>query len=473
VTRSRSAAALSIGLCACALTSPVAISTPLAPGELSRWWRRFNDPALDALEDEAFRLSPDARDQAAKLLEARATRAGQIAGTWPSGSATGNASHQASYTIGAPFDDLNPTSGATDTVTGNFNISWELDLFGRLAARRRIARADDAEARFNVEGLRASLAAGVADAYFQSRGLVIQLDDARETLRIQNDLLTIARRRAQAGAGPEDEIDRVASQVAQSEAQVTDLEAQLADERRQLLILVGRALPQIDDLSLAGDPPAVPDIPGNVPSDLLTRRPDIREAEFRLRAELGTATLAHRAIFPTITLLPGLGVSSTSAPGVSYIPPSTLVTTQQVTTIGFWSIGAGISQPTLDIPRLLHEAKAEDARARQAAIAYEKTVRTAFGEAQNALADVAAGRKAAARLDDGAARARRAYEASKRRYAQGLDDLTATLTAEQSWRAIHTALTSERIDTLRRAVRAYKALGGGWDDAGAGAGRIG
>jgi multidrug efflux system outer membrane protein len=435
---------------------------PLAAAALDQWWRLFDDPTLDALEAEAATSAIDARTAAARILEARATRAAQTAATWPSGSITGNASDQQSYDIGAAGNNLNPTSGVTKSVSGNFNVSWELDLFGRLAVARRVANADAAEARFNVEGTRAALAAAVADSYFQGKGFAIQLADAKETLRIQSDLLAVARRRADAGAGPQDEVDRVAGLVAQAEAQVGDLQSQLDSSRIRLLILVGRDLSAMGDVDLATAPPEPPATPLALPSQLLTRRPDIREAEFRLRAELGTARLAHLSIFPTITLLPGLGLSSIEGPGVSFIPPTTLITTQQTTTTGFWTLAAGVTQPTFDIPKLLDQAHAEDARAKQAAIAYESTVRNAFGEAQTAVIDLEAGRRATKVLIDGEVHARRAYEASRRRYAEGLDDLTATLSAEQSWRTIHSALTSERIDTLRRAVRTRKALGGGW-----------
>jgi NodT family efflux transporter outer membrane factor (OMF) lipoprotein len=438
-------------------------SSLLAPATLDRWWALFSDPTLDALEAEALGGSPDAQTLAARLLEAKATRRAQTAATLPSGSASANASRQRSYAIGAAGADLSAASGTTDTVAANLNVSWELDLFGRLKTARRVANASAAEARFNVEGSRAALAADVADAYFQARGLVTQLTDARETLRIQNDLLDIARRRAEAGAGPPDAVDEVVGQVAQARAQIADLRAQLEDTRRRLLILAGRDLRAVDDLPFAGEPPTAPAPPAALPAELLTRRPDIREAEYRLRAELGTAHLAHLAVFPTLTLLPGLGGSSIAQPGVSYIPPTTLITSQQVTTSGFWTLAAGLTAPTLDIPKLLDQAKAEDARARQAAIAYEKTVRNAFGEARGALTDLEAGERASALLTDGEARARRAYDASRRRYAEGLDDLSATLTAEQSWRTIRSALTSERVETLRRAVRTYKALGGGWD----------
>ena len=446
-----------------------AAAQALAPLALDRWWRMFNDPTLDALEDEAFRVSPDIRTAAARILEARANRAARIADTLPTGEITGNASHQAAYAIGLTGSDLSPTTGVTDTAIGNFNVSWELDLFGRLATQRRIARATDIEARFAVEGTKAALAADVADSYFQVRGYANQLDDALASVRIERDLLDIARRKAAVGAGPQDEVDRVAAEAERSQSLATDIESQLEGARRRLLILVGRDLRDTSDLPLAGDPPTVPPTPAALPSELLARRPDIREAEFRLRAELGTASLAHRAIFPTITLLPALGFNATSEPGVSYVPPTTLITQQETSATGLWSLAAGISIPVLDIPRLLDQAHAEDARARQVAIAYEKTVRTAFGEAQNDLTDLAAGERATALLTQSELHAHRAYDASRRRYAEGLDDLTATLTAEQTWRRIRLALTTERVDTLRRAVRTYKALGGGWSYAGGGA----
>lgn len=447
-----------------------AAAQALAPLALDRWWLLFDDPTLNALEDEAFRVSPDIRTAAARILEASATRAGQIAQTWPQGEITGNASHQAAYAVGLTGSDLSSTTGVTNSAVGNFNVSWELDLFGRLKAQRRIARATDVEARFAVEGTKAALAADVADAYFQMRGFANQLDDALASVRIERDLLDIARRKAAVGAGPQDEVDRVAAEAERSQALAADIESQLEGARRQLLILVGRDLRETANLPLTGDPPAVPPTPAALPSDLLARRPDIREAEFRLRAELGTVSLAHRAIFPTITLLPGLGLNATSAPGVSFIPPTTLITQQETSVTGFWSMAVGLSVPVLDIPKLLDQAHAEDARARQVAIAYEKTVRTAFGEAQNALTDLTAGEQATALLTQSELHAHRAYDASRRRYGEGLDDLTATLTAEQTWRRIRLALTNERVDTLRRAVRTYKALGGGWNYAGGGAG---
>jgi NodT family efflux transporter outer membrane factor (OMF) lipoprotein len=434
----------------------------LTPAQLDRWWLLFNDPQLNALEDEAFARSPDARTAAARVLEARATRSSAIEQTLPTGDIQGQASHQRAYNLGASSNDLFPIGGTTDTEQANFNVSWELDLFGRLATKRRIAKANYIAARFDIEGVRASLAASVADNYFQARGLAIQLDDARESARIEAELQKVASEKAAIGIGAATDADRVAGDLAQANAQVETFEAQLHAAQRQLLILVGRPFEPTANLPLDAtvyDPPATP---AAVPGSLLARRPDVRESEAQFRAEAGTATLAHLAIFPTFTLLPGLGASNITQPGVAFTPPAHLVPAQQTTSLGFWSLGAGVSVPVLDIPHLLSDAKAEDSRTQQAAIKYEKTVQTAYGEAENALVALEAGERGAAILAAGEVRAHRASDAARRLYGMGLNDITAALSAEQAWRTTRSALTSARVAALRQAVTTYKALGGGW-----------
>ena len=469
-------------LCACATAPhrapdvrlPAAYEAPagsaaLAPEILDRWWLLFNDPQLTALEDEAAREAPDARTAAARVLEAKATRDSQTAQTLPTGDIAGNISRQHAVNIGGASNSLFPVGGNTDSETLNFNVSWELDLFGRLATARKVANADLAAARFNIEGTRASLAASVADNYFQARGLAVQLADARESERIEGQLQAVAQQRAALGLGAIIEADRVAGDLAQARAQADDLEAQIHIAQRQLLILVGRGIDPTASLPVEARAPDAPAPPAAIPGDLLSRRPDVREAEAHLRSQAGTARLRHLAIFPTFTLLPGLGLSNTTAPGVTFIPPATLVPAQQTTSLGFWTLGAGVTVPVLDIPKLLFDAKAEDARTEQAVIAYEKTVQTAYGEAENALVNLGAGERAVAVLTDGEARAHRASDGTRKLYAMGLDDLTTALTAEQAWRTTKSALTAERVQALRRAVQTYKALGGGWAFAASGA----
>jgi NodT family efflux transporter outer membrane factor (OMF) lipoprotein len=434
----------------------------LSAAQLDRWWLLFNDAELNTLEDEAFAHSPDARTAAARVLEARATRNAAIDQTLPTGQIQANATRQRAYNIGSASNALFPVGGTTDTEQANFDVSWELDLFGRLADKRRIAKANFVAARFDIEGTRASLAASVADSYFQARGLAIQLADAEESARIEGELQTVAQEKATVGIGAATDADRVAGDLAQARAQVETIQAQLHAARRELLILVGRPFEPTANLPVDAtvyDPPATP---AAVPGSLLARRPDVRESEAQFRAEAGTATLARKAIFPTFTLLPGLGASNTTQPGVAFIPPATLIPQQQTTSLGFWSLGAGVTVPVLDIPRLLSEAKAEDARTEQAAIKYEKTVQTAYGEAENALVTLGAEERGAVILAAGEVRAHRASDAARRLYGMGLNDITAALSAEQAWRTTQSALTSARVTALRQAVTTYKALGGGW-----------
>jgi outer membrane protein TolC len=127
-----------------------------------------------------------------------------------------------------------------------------------------------------------------------------------------------------------------------------------------------------------------------------------------------------------------------------------------------WSIGANATQPVLDIPQLLAELRAQNARTEQAVIAYEKAVQTAFGEAEGALVRLDADRRRLNLLTQGEVRAGRAYKASRIGYDRGLSDLETTLNAERSWRAARTQLTSAQVQALRQTVQAYKALGGGW-----------
>jgi NodT family efflux transporter outer membrane factor (OMF) lipoprotein len=451
------------------VTMPAAYDTAaggatLAPAELDRWWLLFKDPQLNALEDEAFRLSPDEQTAASRILEARATENSRVAQTFPTGAIQGELSRQSASNAGAPQpDSLFPVGGVTTIRQAEFNPSWEIDLFGRLATQRKIAKANFLASRFDIEGTRASLAASVADDYFLIRGLAIQLADAKETARIETELERVASEKAKFGLGPASDADRIAGDLSQANAQVESLQAQLHAVQRQLLILVGRPFEPTANLPADAEVYPPPAIPASVPGDLLTRRPDIRESEQQFRAQSGTAKLRHLAIFPTFTLLPGAGINSTTQPSVGFDPTTQyLFPIQQTTALGTWTIAGSVSQPIFDIPHLLYDAKAEDARTAQAAIAYEKTVQTAYGEAENALVTLAAAERAAVVLDDGEARAHRAYNDADRLYRMGLDDITTTLSAEQAWRTTQTALTTARVTALRQAVATYKALGGGW-----------
>jgi NodT family efflux transporter outer membrane factor (OMF) lipoprotein len=466
------AAALALGACASDarkpnVTLPAAYEAPagtaaLTPIQLDRWWLIFGDDELNGLEDQALKASPDVKTQIARLREASATRNSSIDQTYPTGNFTGSTTRKHTAPIGAAPSSLVPVGGTSESDVGDFRVTWELDFMGALADARRAAKATFNASRFNIESARAALVANVADSYFQARGLAIQLDDANESLRIEQQLYTVADTKARVGLGPRSDADRIAGDLALARSQVVDLTAQEHAARRLLLILVGRGAEPVENLPLAAMVPDPPPLPEAVPGEILQRRPDVREAEEKMRAAAINSKLAKDQLFPNLTLNPAIGIARQIAPGVGFVA-DVLFPQTQTTTTNYWSYGIGISQPVLDIPRLLQDAKAQSARTEEAVIAYEQAVQNAYGDAENALVELSADERRIALLTDGEARSRRAYDAAQVRYKLGLDDITALLSAEQAWRNNRAQLTAERVQALRRAVQTYKALGGGWD----------
>ncbi|MBS0333739.1 MAG: TolC family protein [Proteobacteria bacterium] len=424
---------------------------PAGAIDLDRWWLSFNDPQLNQLIDQALVRNPDARSALARLSEARANRAEALTHYLPQGDAGYTSkrtdTHQLAGTV-FNFPGFS-SSGVSDANQAGLNVTWEADVFGRFLAARKAVNGDLAAARFDYEGARASLAANVADAYFQARGLAIQLADARESQRIEQELYDTAAKRAQLGLAATSDADRVAGDLAQAKAQAEGLEAQLQVQRRTLLILAGRIVEPTANITVDASVGALPPVPQTLPSELLKRRPDVREASAKVAAAAGRKQADILAFLPTFNWTPGLTWTKQSQPGFS-------ITAQSV--VNGWSA----SQPVFSIPRLLTELKAQDARTEQAVIAYEKTVQTAFADSEGALVNLDADRKRVALLTDGEARAARGYKAIKLGYDRGLSDLQTTLSAEQSWRATRSQLTAAEVQATRRTIQVYKALGGGW-----------
>lgn len=418
---------------------------------LDTWWTAYGDDQLTELVQQALERNTDVRTARSRLDEIRAQRTQAILQYLPRGDLTAQGRRTDTEQIGGTAANIPgfSTSGVSEQYQANFNVAWEIDPWGRGFVAYRAANAEVDRVRFAFEATRAQVAAQTADAYFQARGLAIQLADARETARIQQELYEVASRRAAAGLAATSEPDRIAGDLAQAQAAVAAFDAQLQTQKRAILILAGRVFEPTANIAAppeVGQPPAVP---ASLPSELLQRRPDVRQAQAALRSAAGQQRLAGLAFFPSFTLSPGLGWARIEQPNFSSETSS-------------WSIGGSITQPLLSIPRLLAELKVQNARTEQAVTAYEKTVQTAFQEAEAALVNLDADRRRVVLLRDGEARARRAYEAARTGYARGLTDLSTTLSAEQAWRAVRAQLASAQVQALRRSVQAMKAIGGGW-----------
>jgi NodT family efflux transporter outer membrane factor (OMF) lipoprotein len=438
---------------------PAAYEAPQPPqtapvAALDQWWTLYNDAQLTGLVEQALANSPDAKDAAAKLEQALAVRRAALYSYNPQGNLSASVS-KPNYT------DLNPApvTGASfgfnpvqflgiETASLGFPVTWELDLFGRRATARRSADADLKAAGFTYDAARWSLAANVADSLFQARGLAIQLDQADQTLRIEQQLYDVSKARVEHGLAPSSDSAQTESNVQSAQAQAEGLRAQLTAARRGLLLLIGRGIDPLATLPVPAAVGAPPPMPSVLPGELLIRRPDVRVAQQQVESALGKLSLNKKALLPTITLQPSVGLSQEG--------------TGPDTRFSYWTLAAGATAPVLDRPRLLALVRQQRAVAEQAVIAYEKSVQTAYGDAETALTYFDSDKKRVALLVEAEKNAGFAYEAKNTGYKRGLNDLQTVLTAEASWRQARLALASAQVTVMQRSVQIFKALGGGW-----------
>ncbi len=429
-----------------------------APPLAGRWWSIFNDPQLDKLIDEAHASAPDAKTALARLEEAFAIRSNALLSYNPQGALTAQGSDQhtkvtypASFNLGSSsLSKVFLPADETKAYQGAFNVSWEVDLFGRGKAARRAANADMLAARFDFEASRLSLDANVATGLFQARALASQLADAQETATLTGQLAEAGQRRLVHGLASDADAARLDSDAANAKAEVERISALSIAARRSLLALIGRGAEPVANLAVEASLSVPPELPATAPSDLLRRRPDVRQSEQRLRSAIGNLALSRLALLPTLTLQPGGSLSHSEA--------------NYITKTSVWTIAAGVSEPVLDRPRLLGLARLQRAKAEEAVALYEQSILNAYRDAENGLNQLAADRVRLKLLTEAEARASFAFRARKRAYEGGLIDLTTLLDAERAWLGARSSLTSLKAGALNDAVSTIKALGGGWND---------
>jgi NodT family efflux transporter outer membrane factor (OMF) lipoprotein len=440
------------------------------PDTLDHWWRLFDDAQLTDLIEKALVAAPDARIALQRIGEARATRTQTLAAYLPQGNlqALGQEQHTnetisglsgdvgvgggalsgAGSSTGGLGSSLVQPSGDLQTYGAQFNVTYELDVFRRQRAAKRAANADVAAARFDYEATRAMLAKNVAVDLFQARGTAIQLDQARDTLRIAQDLAKSGEVSASHGLTSTSDVARLETDVGVDAAEVARLEGVLIADKRALLALLGRGTEAADSLTIeaVASPPPAP--PSSAPGELLRRRPDVREAEEKLRSAVNTLALDKLALLPTFDLMPGFQADKT---GGSYVSTATI-----------WTIGAGAAMPVLDRPRLLAVIRGQKAKGEEAVVTYEQTVQNAYRDAESGLSTLASDRRRVKQLEDATERSRYAFDAKKKGYDLGLVDLTTLLTAETTWRNTRTTLATAKTQGLVDAATLFQALGGGW-----------
>jgi outer membrane protein, multidrug efflux system len=486
-----------------------------SPSDLARWWTVFHDPELDSLVERALRNNRDLKVAVSRVREARAERqvaAGALipeidatagfnrslgsknvvlplsalggGGALPaSGKASSTTSPDPSSAIrpqvaaNSPADTVVPPSappsasaappggpaspfgeGGLPGVTTNlfqagFDAVWEIDVFGGV---RRSVEAADAEAAASQEGeygVRVTLLAEVATTYIQLRSDQQREAIARENIESQRKTWRISQDKFNAGIGDEVEPAQELTQLRLSEAALPPLVAAERVSEHALGFLLGEDPTALSaELEQANPLPQMPDrIPVGVPSDLLLRRPDIRQAERQLAAASAQVGVATAQLYPQFSLTGSLGIDSSD---LKHLPEWSS---------RYYSIAPGVSWPILDWAKLHAAIRVSNEGQAQALLAYQTAVSQALKDVEDALvqSDQEQGRHA--RLIEAAAQARLARDVTAQIYAHGLADQTATLQAERAVYQAEDALAQGEASLRVNLVGLYKALGGGWE----------
>jgi multidrug efflux system outer membrane protein len=446
-------------LAACSLAPPVHLyQPPLAPQfaeaaataqePVAQFWRRFQDPQLDALVAAALSANAELRIAAANLDEARALARFAGAQLAPDIGLRASATRSRSRLI----------LGVPPVVDNNFGASfvatWEADLFGALRGERRAAVAEALAGAAQLRAVQVSVAAEVARNYFALRGLQEQLRVAEAALVSQRETARLVVARLSVGRGTAFDADRADALVQTTAATVPALDAQLARARYRLAVLSGQPPTALDarlaePQPLPGIPPAALDRIGS-PQSLLRRRPDVAAAEQQAAAAAERVGVARSDLFPQLTLGGTLGLNASSVGDIA---------TRDALA---FNLGATLVWSLVDFGRRRALVAAASARGAAAMANYEKTVLGALEETEGALAAYTRAQRRNAYLHAAARSAEAAAYLARVRFTAGTSDLLAVLDAERESLAARDLLAQASTDAATSLVAVYKALAGGW-----------
>jgi multidrug efflux system outer membrane protein len=412
------------------------------------WFKVFEDPALQALIKEAIAGNLDVRAAAARVEEARA-RAG-IAKSFLYPQVDGVATYTARGASSSDEED----NGTRQNATFGFQLSWELDLFGRIRREKEAALAIVLATEQGRRAVLVTLVADVATSYFLLRELDLQLEIARATLRLNDETVTYFRNRLEGGVSNRLELDRIVANRARTAASIPDIEQQIAVVENNLSLLLGRPPATVGRAVLAAGEALPPPIPAGLPAELLERRPDVVQAEQLLVASNADIGAAKALFYPRINLTGFLG-------GISGDLSTFLGGDGSG---GVWSIGSGLLQPIFNGGRLKSNVEAMQARFDAALAEYQKAALNAYREVANSLITIQKLAEMRVERQVGVDALRDAADLARTRYDSGLASYIEILTADQELFEQQLLLAQTRGAELRARAELYRTLGGGWQE---------
>jgi outer membrane protein, multidrug efflux system len=407
------------------------------------WWEVFQDPQLQELIRLALVQNYDLQVATERLNAARAQVAITRSSLFPQVSGNADFAGGKEGTFQTRYNFLEVTADAT----------FQLDFFGKLRRATEAARAEllaTADARQTVI---LTLVSDVASDYFALEALDLQLQITHETVATQEDSVKLTNHRLEHGVAIKLDVLQAQQVLDTANAQIPDLERQIAQEEDAISILLGnypQSVPRGRPLFEQPLPPAVP--PG-LPSALLERRPDIREAEHLLVAANAEIGVAKAQFFPQISL--------TGSGGGSF-GRSTAFSGLMSSRIGIWSYGANVSQPIFTGGALTGNLKLAKSQHQQQLIAYRQTIQRAFGDVSDALIGYQKLHEVRVRQEVTVADLQESVRLSKMRYSGGTTNYLEVLDGQRSLFAAELTLAQARGNEYESLVQLYKSLGGGW-----------
>jgi len=419
-----------------------------APGPQSfadlAWWDVYKDPTLSELVRVAIEQNRDLKIAVARISEARALAGIARVAQLPQISAAFEAQR------GRVFSGGDYVTGAL--FTADVQVSFELDLWGRLASLSDAARQNLLATEYAHDGVMASLVGAVATSYFNLIALDQQLRVTVRTVDDRQRFVDLTQSKFKRGAAAGLDVSRAEASLAATRAVEADLRRQIAQNENELRILLGENPGPIERPSLdLQDLPAPPDVPVGLPSSLLERRPDVRQAEANLAGATAGVRVATAALYPDISLTGLFGWQSLELSHLFTGPTKV------------WAIGASVLQPIIDADKNRYQVDAAQARTEQALLQYQSTVAQAFREVSDALVakqrfdeQLKQQELQVKALEDASARVLRRYQVGFSSYFEVID-------ADNSLYAAQLLLVLARRNSLVTVVQLYKSLGGGWE----------
>ena len=410
-----------------------------------KWWEVFQDPQLQDLVRTALKQNYDVRIAATRILEARAqlgiTRADQLP-TVSAGASGVNERVAKQAPINREYE--------TSTNSVDASMYWELDFWGKYRRATEAARANLLATEWARRAVINSLVSDVASAYFQLRALDLQLEISRRTLASRQESLQLTRTLSDGGAGTMLDVRQAEQLVATAAENIPNLERQIQQEENFISTLLGNNPGPIARGLKLTEQPHAPEVPAGIPSTLLERRPDIRQAEANLIAANARIGVARAAYFPQISLTADSGFLSSALTSLFTGPA------------GFWNFGGSLTQPIFAGGRIKSGVRLREAQKEEMLLTYQQTIQQAFRGVSDALVEYQKQREYRERQEELLVAARDAAQLSEVRYKGGATDYLEVLTNETNAFNAELGLATAQLNELLGLVEIYRNLGGGW-----------